>query len=82
MVRVSPWFPAVRRSPTTGAPVATSFMQPRNSDDLKRRSAAFRIAAEATLGLMGRSPLAAFDDSVLSDGAALYTELALQHLQP
>ena len=26
------------------------------------------------------SPLAAFDDSVLSDGAALYTELALQHL--
>lgn len=27
------------------------------------------------------SPLAAFDDSVLSDGAALYTDLALQHLQ-
>jgi len=26
------------------------------------------------------SPLAAFDDSVLSDGAALYAELALQHL--
>ena len=26
------------------------------------------------------SPLAAFDDAVLSDGAALYTELALQHL--
>ncbi len=28
------------------------------------------------------SPLAAFDDSVLADGAALYTELALQHLRP
>ncbi len=28
------------------------------------------------------SPLAAFDDAVLSDGAALYVELALQHLLP
>ena len=28
------------------------------------------------------SPLAAFDDSVLADGAALDAELALQHLQP
>jgi hippurate hydrolase len=27
------------------------------------------------------SPLAAFDDSVLADGAALYVELALQHLR-
>jgi len=43
-------------SPTTGDPVGTAFMVPHNLDDLQKRHRAFRIWAEATLGLMGRSP--------------------------
>ena len=33
-----------------------SFLQPRTVEDLKRRREAYRICAEATFGLMGRSP--------------------------
>jgi anthranilate 3-monooxygenase (FAD)/4-hydroxyphenylacetate 3-monooxygenase len=43
-------------SPTSGNPVGTAFMVPRTLDDLQKRHRAFRIWAEATLGLMGRSP--------------------------
>lgn len=43
-------------SPSTGDPVGTAFMVPRNLEDLQKRHRAFRIWAEATLGLMGRSP--------------------------
>jgi anthranilate 3-monooxygenase (FAD)/4-hydroxyphenylacetate 3-monooxygenase len=44
------------RSPTTGDPVGTAFMAPRSLDDLRKRRAAFQLWAEATFGLMGRSP--------------------------
>ncbi len=43
-------------SPETGAPVATAFMPAHTLADLRKRHQAFRIWAEATLGLMGRSP--------------------------
>jgi anthranilate 3-monooxygenase (FAD) / 4-hydroxyphenylacetate 3-monooxygenase len=43
-------------SPSSGDPVATAFMIPRCGDDLVKRGHAFRLAAEQTLGLMGRSP--------------------------
>lgn len=44
------------RSPTSGEPVATAFMVPRDHADLVKRREAFRLVAEATLGMMGRSP--------------------------
>jgi anthranilate 3-monooxygenase (FAD) / 4-hydroxyphenylacetate 3-monooxygenase len=43
-------------SPTSGEPVATAFMVPRAQADLFKRREAFRVVAEATLGMMGRSP--------------------------
>jgi len=43
-------------SPTSGKPVATAFMAPRTAADLVKRRQAFRLVAEATLGMMGRSP--------------------------
>lgn len=43
-------------SPTTGNRVAASFLQPRTPADLKFRREAYRIYAEATFGLIGRSP--------------------------
>jgi anthranilate 3-monooxygenase (FAD) / 4-hydroxyphenylacetate 3-monooxygenase len=43
-------------SPTSGEPVATAFMVPRTHADLVKRRHAFRLVAEATLGMMGRSP--------------------------
>ncbi len=44
------------KSPTTGDPVGTAFMVPRTLEDLRTRGAAFRLFAEATFGMMGRSP--------------------------
>lgn len=44
------------RSPTTGDPVGTAFMAPRSHADLLKRREAFQLWAEATFGLMGRSP--------------------------
>lgn len=44
------------KSPTTGASVGTAFMMARNGDDLKKRHEAFRLWAEASFGLLGRSP--------------------------
>lgn len=43
-------------SPTSGQPVATSFMMSKTIEDLRKRREAFRICAEATFGMMGRSP--------------------------
>lgn len=43
-------------SPTSGAPVGTAFMMSRTIDDLRKRRAAFQTWAEATFGMMGRSP--------------------------
>ncbi len=44
------------RSPATGEPVATAFMPAADTADLQRKHAAYRLAAEATFGMMGRSP--------------------------
>jgi 4-hydroxyphenylacetate 3-monooxygenase len=43
-------------SPATGAPVNASFLLPRTPADLAARRRAHRLWAEATFGLMGRSP--------------------------
>ena len=43
-------------SPTSGDRVGTAFMVSRTLADLRKRHAAFRLFAEATFGMMGRSP--------------------------
>lgn len=43
-------------SPSGAGPVATAFLVPENQGDLRKRREAFRLIAEATLGMMGRSP--------------------------
>ena len=43
-------------SPSSGKPVGTAFMAPRSHADLVKRRKAFQLWAEATFGLMGRSP--------------------------
>jgi 4-hydroxyphenylacetate 3-monooxygenase len=43
-------------SPATGLPVNMSFLMPRTPADLAARRRAHRLWAEATFGLMGRSP--------------------------
>jgi 4-hydroxyphenylacetate 3-monooxygenase len=43
-------------SPTTGEPVATSFLQPRTPADLAKRSSAFKLWADRSLGMLGRTP--------------------------
>jgi 4-hydroxyphenylacetate 3-monooxygenase len=43
-------------SPTTGDPVGLSFLQPRSRDDLVRRREMYRTWAEASGGMLGRSP--------------------------
>ncbi|MDB5838542.1 MAG: 4-hydroxyphenylacetate 3-monooxygenase, oxygenase subunit [Herminiimonas sp.] len=43
-------------SPTTGNPVGTSFMMSKSLDDLRKRHKAFQLWAEASFGLLGRSP--------------------------
>ena len=43
-------------SPATGDPVATAFMPAHDFADLEKKHAAYRVFAEATLGMMGRSP--------------------------
>jgi anthranilate 3-monooxygenase (FAD)/4-hydroxyphenylacetate 3-monooxygenase len=42
-------------SPTSGEPVATALMPARNYEDLVTRREGYRVWAEATFGLMGRS---------------------------
>lgn len=43
-------------SPSTGAPVGTAFMMARTPEDLRKRREAFRLWAESSFGLLGRSP--------------------------
>ena len=43
-------------SPSSGQPVGTAFMAPKNHADLVKRRNAFQVWSEATFGLMGRSP--------------------------
>ena len=44
------------RSPTTGQPVNKAFLMPRTREDLAARRQAMVCWAEATYGIMGRSP--------------------------
>lgn len=43
-------------SPTTGEPVAVSYLEPRSIEDLQKRGNAFQIIANACQGLFGRTP--------------------------
>lgn len=43
------------KSPSTGDCVATGFLPPRSGEDIKKRSNTFRIIANATFGMMGRT---------------------------
>ncbi|MDQ3397062.1 MAG: 4-hydroxyphenylacetate 3-monooxygenase, oxygenase component [Deinococcota bacterium] len=43
-------------SPSSGKPVGMSFLEPKSKEDLKRRSAGYKLWADHTLGLMGRTP--------------------------
>jgi len=42
-------------SPTTGDPVATSFLIPRTREDLAKRAQAFKLTADASFGMLGRT---------------------------
>jgi 4-hydroxyphenylacetate 3-monooxygenase len=42
-------------SPLTGEPVATSFLVPRTADDLAKRRQAFKLWADQSLGMLGRT---------------------------
>jgi len=43
-------------SPTSGEPVATSFLTPRTPADLAKRAQAFKLWADRSLGMLGRTP--------------------------
>ena len=43
-------------SPRDGAPVGLSYLQPRTVEDLVRRREMVKVWADATCGMMGRSP--------------------------
>src|SRR5580658_11333994 len=43
-------------SPATGDPVATSFLTPRTPEDLDKRRQAFKLWADRSLGMLGRTP--------------------------
>jgi 4-hydroxyphenylacetate 3-monooxygenase len=43
-------------SPTTGEPVATSFLIPRTPEDLDKRQRAFKLWADRSFGMLGRTP--------------------------
>ncbi len=43
-------------SPSSGAPVGLSFIEPRSADDLIRRRGMIKIWMDATCGMFGRSP--------------------------
>jgi 4-hydroxyphenylacetate 3-monooxygenase len=42
-------------SPTTGVPVATAFLTPRTPEDLVKRRQAFKLWADRSLGMLGRT---------------------------
>ena len=43
-------------SPDTGQPVNVTHIQPKTREDLERRRAASKRIADATVGMMGRTP--------------------------
>lgn len=43
-------------SPSTGNPVATAFMVPQTQADLQKKRAVYRLFAEQSFGMMGRTP--------------------------
>ncbi len=43
-------------SPKTGDPVATSFLTPHTPEDLDKRQSAFKLWADRSLGMLGRTP--------------------------
>ncbi|MDQ3460292.1 MAG: 4-hydroxyphenylacetate 3-monooxygenase, oxygenase component [Deinococcota bacterium] len=43
-------------SPTSSERVGVSFLEPKTKDDLKRRAAGYKVWADYSLGLMGRTP--------------------------
>jgi 4-hydroxyphenylacetate 3-monooxygenase len=43
-------------SPKTGDPVATSFLVPRTQEDLDQRQRAFKLWADRSFGMLGRTP--------------------------
>src|SRR5580698_9517622 len=43
-------------SPRTGDPVATSFLTPHTPADLDKRHRAFKLWADRSLGMLGRTP--------------------------
>jgi len=43
-------------SPATGDPVATSFLVPRTPEDLAKRGEAFKLWADRSFGMLGRTP--------------------------
>ncbi len=43
-------------SPKTGQPVGMSFLESKTREDLRRRGIAYKVWADRTLGLMGRTP--------------------------
>ncbi len=43
-------------SPQTGNPVATSFLTPHTPEDLDKRQRAFKLWADRSLGMLGRTP--------------------------
>jgi 4-hydroxyphenylacetate 3-monooxygenase len=43
-------------SPSTGQPVGLSFLQPRSTEDLERRRRAFKLWADYSGGILGRTP--------------------------
>ena len=43
-------------SPSTGQPVATSFLTPRTPEDLDQRQRAFKLWADRSFGMLGRTP--------------------------
>jgi anthranilate 3-monooxygenase (FAD)/4-hydroxyphenylacetate 3-monooxygenase len=75
--------------PGSGERTGMSFLIPRTYDDLVLRRKAFRLWAEATFGLMGRSPdflncsLAAFADAadVFERGGTTYAENVLRYYE-
>ncbi len=82
--------PTLTYTPEDGSgPAGTSFMIPRSHDDLVKRREAFRLWAEATFGLMGRSPdflsctLAAFADAadVFARGGQRYADNVLRYYE-
>jgi aromatic ring hydroxylase len=66
----------------SGEPAGLSFLIPRSRDDLARRRATMQVWAEATFGLMGRSPdylntvLVAFVDALefFAQGGARFAD--------